>query len=248
VADLLDLALRLWPQVRDQGTVQDPNDLDRLLDTQGQPGAPGFERGLRHTFACFLPSETAEAVLPTGERTADDLTARFIAHLAVTRTLLGAGLAVDERVANAVAESHALTWVAAGGSYRTPLALALSLWLVALDPLSDSDRPLPIDWSADVYNDVATWDPEQRLFSHYDIREYAIDWAAYVSYNRSRHAGVSRWTIIEPLLRLQRDDRARLALAQLSAADDTGDRAPAAAMLERNRIAGLLRAWSSASA
>jgi hypothetical protein len=248
VAELLDLALRLWPQVRDQGTVQDPNDLDRLLDTQGEPGAPGFERGLRHTFACFLPSERAEVVLPTGERTADDLTARFVAHLVVTRTLLGAGLAVDERVANAIAESHALTWVAAGGSYRAPLALALSLWLVALDPLSDSDRPLPIDWSADVYNDVATWDPELRLFSHYDIREQAIDWAAYVSYDRERHSGVSRWTIIEPLLRLERDDRARLALAQLSAADDVGDRAPAAAMLERNRIAGLLRAWTSASA
>jgi hypothetical protein len=248
VTELFDLALRLWPQVRDHGTVQDPADLDRLLDTQGQPGAPGFERGLRHTFACFLPREPAEAVLPTGERAVDDPTARFIGHLLVTRTLLGAGLAVDERVTDALAESHALSWIAAGGSYRSPLALALSLWLVVLDPLSGSDRPLPIDWSADVYNDVAIWDPEQRLFSHYDIREQALDWAVYVSYDGARHAGVSRWTIIEPLLRIEREDRARLALAQLSAADDSGARAPAAAMLERNRIAGLLRAWTAASA
>ncbi|MFA7296888.1 MAG: hypothetical protein WC211_06850, partial [Dehalococcoidia bacterium] len=57
--------------------------------------------------------------------------------------------------------------------------------------------------------------------------------------------GVSRWTIMEPLLRMEQDARARLALSQLFAADDSGERAPASAMLERNRIAGLVRAWAA---
>ena len=32
---VLDLAIRLWPQVRDRGAVDDPNDLDTLLAAQG---------------------------------------------------------------------------------------------------------------------------------------------------------------------------------------------------------------------
>jgi hypothetical protein len=50
---VLDLALRLWPQVRDRGQVDDPADLDLLLATQGQPGAFGYEGGVRGTFAAF---------------------------------------------------------------------------------------------------------------------------------------------------------------------------------------------------
>lgn len=37
---VLELAIRLWPQVRDRGAVDDPSDLDTLLASQGQPGAP----------------------------------------------------------------------------------------------------------------------------------------------------------------------------------------------------------------
>lgn len=246
-SELVSLALRLWPGIRDRGTVDDPSDLDRLMDAQGLPGAPGVERGLRYTFACFPPDVAASLTLPTGERIEDDADARYIAHLLVTRTLLGVGLAVDERVLGALTEAHALSWVATGGGnyHQSPVALAVSLWLVVLDPLSDSDRPLPIDWTADLYNDVARWDPDERLFSHYDLRERALDWAAYISYDASRHAGVSRWTVMEPLLRMERDVRARLALSQLLSADDTGERAPASAMLERNRIAGIVRAWAS---
>jgi hypothetical protein len=231
-SELVDLALRLWPQVRDHGTVDNPDDLDRLIDAQGLPGAPAVERGLLHTFACFAPDAAAVLALPTGER--------------MTRTLLGAGLAVDERVAAALTEAHALSWVTSGGGnhHQSAVALAVSLWLIALDPLSDSDRPLSIPWGVDLFNDVSRWDPDERLFSHYDVRERALDWAAYVSYDGSRHAGVSRWTIMEPLLRMERDDRARLALSQFFAADDSGEPARASAMLERNRIAGLMRAWS----
>ena len=126
---------------------------------------------------------------------------------------------------------------------QTPLALAVSLWLVALDPLSATDRPLPIEWEADCYRDARRWDPEYRLFSHYDIRERALDWATWVSADAARRGGVSIWTIAEPLLRLRDDNRARLALAQLDDAGDAGaPAASAASMLERNRVALLLRA------
>jgi hypothetical protein len=241
-SEILDLALRLWPQARDQGTVNDPSDLDRLLEVQGLPGAPGYDCGIRSTFACFAPDEGATFALPTGEQPASDEDGRFLAHVLVTRTLLAVGLSIDERVDGAMTSAYALSWTARDAYHQTPLALATTLWLVALDPMSSSDRPLAIDWTAECYQRDG-WDPDDRLFSHYDMRERALDWAAYVSYDTARHRGCSIWTIVEPLLRLERDDRARLALAQLSAASDSGERAPAAAMLERNRIAGLLRKY-----
>ncbi|MGE0227929.1 MAG: hypothetical protein AB7I38_00595 [Dehalococcoidia bacterium] len=243
-SELLDLALRLWPQARDRGTVDDPADLDRLLEAQGLPGAPGYECGLRSTFACFGPDEAASFTLPTGEQPGSDEGARFLAHLVVTRTLLAVGLSIDERVAAAMTSAHALSWATAGGGnyHQEPIALAMSLWLIALDPDGSSDRPLPIDWSVECLQGE-WWDPDERLFSHYDMRERALDWAAYVSYDPTRHEGCSIWTIVEPLLRLEADTRARLALAQLSGAADVGQRANAAAMLERNRVAGMLRSY-----
>ncbi len=242
---VLDLALRLWPQARDHGTAGDPADLDRLLDAIGQPGAPGYDCGLRNTFACFAPDEVAGFTLPTGERPDSDASARFIAHLLVTRTLLAVGLAIDERVMGALTEAHALSWLTVGGPpyHQTPLALATAAWLVVFDPLSSSDRPLPLDWSAACFEQWGWWDPEERLCSHYDVRERVLDWAAYISYTGGRHPGVSRWTVVEPLLRLERDTRAQLALSQLSMGDDAGERAPALALLERSRIAGLLRGY-----
>ena len=75
------------------------------------------------------------------------------------------------------------------------------------------------------------------------MRERALDWASYVSTEPGRNTGVSIWTIVEPLLRMTDDSRSRLALAQLPEAGDVG--APsgsAAAMLDRNRVAQLLRA------
>ena len=244
-APIIDLVLRLWLAARDEGVVADPADLDLLLATQGGPGAPGGDCGLRHTFACFGPDREAALELPTGERTASDAEARFVGHLLVTRLMLAAGLAIDERVTQAMCDAYGLSWTAStGGHYgQTPLALAVSLWLVALDPLSISDRPLPIEWDAACYEDTTRWDPEYRLFSHYDMRERALDWASYVSTEPGRNTGVSIWTIVEPLLRMTDDSRSRLALAQLPEAGDVG--APsgsAAAMLDRNRVAQLLRA------
>jgi len=243
-SETLDLALRLWPQARDTGTVADPGDLDRLLAAEGLPGAPGYDCGIRTTFACFGPDEEAAFALPTGEQPRSDEDGRFLAHLVVTRTLLAVGLSIDERVDAALTTAHALSWATVGASdyHQSAAALATSLWLVALDPLGTSDRPLAIDWSPECFRSER-WDADERLFSHYDMRERALDWAAYVSYDPARHAGCSIWTLVEPLLRLEQDTRARLALAQLSASGDQGQRANAAAMLERNRIAELLRGY-----
>jgi len=239
----LAIALRLWPQARDRGTVDDPEDLDRLLATLGQSGAPGFADGVVHTFACFPPTAAATLTLPTGERPATDEAARFMGHVLVTRVLLAAGLSIDRRVSEALAAACALSWARRlGGHYgRTPLEMATALWLPALDPDGASDRPLPIDWSPACYANEELWDPDYRLFSHYDIRERALDWAMWVAFDPARRAGVSLWTIVEPLLRLAEDGRARYVLAQLAAGEDSGESAPAAAMLERHRIATLLR-------
>jgi hypothetical protein len=246
-SELLDLAQRLWPDVRDRGVVADPSDLDRLLASQGRPGGPGYDCDVRDSFSCFAPDQDAAGfALPTGERPEGDAEGRFIAHVLVTRVLLGAGLAVDPRVTSALCAAYAFSWTAAGGNYhQSPLALASTLWLSALDPDAGSDRPLPIDWSAACFDDVERWDPEYRLFSRYDIRERALDWAVFVSSNPARHAGVSMWTIVEPLLRMERDARAELALGHYAEAADEGGATPvpAAAMLERTRVAAALRAY-----
>ena len=99
--------------------------------------------------------------LPTNARVCPDI---------VTRSLLAAGLGVDARVSQAMGTVHAFTWTTEGGGHyhTTPLALAALLWLVALDPLADDDRPLPIDWSAGCF-ERDWWDPDYRLFSHYDV-------------------------------------------------------------------------------
>ena len=242
---VLDLALRLWPQARDRGAVDDPGDLDTLLRAQGQPGAPGYAEGLRRTFACFPPEEIATFVLPTGERPRDDADARLLAHIAVTRTLLACGLGVDRRVHGALGDAYAQTWAVRGAFDASPLALATSIWLVAVDEQQGSDHPLNIDWSPEFYADGERWDLEYRLFSHYDIRERVLDWVSFASVSPDRHPGCSIWTIAEPLLRIP-DQRAQIALAQFAEASDEMDEdTPAAAMLERARVAALLRAFTA---
>lgn len=245
---MVALALRLWPDVRTRGAVDDPSDLDRLLATLGRPGAPGYPDGIRYTFGCFPPEEVASVLLPGGERAATDEAARFIGHVLVTRVLLGSGLAIDERVAGAMAMTSALSWTRRTGEHygRTPLEMAVALWPVVLDPDADSDRPVSIDWGAACFRDARLWDPDYRLFSHYDIRERALDWALWAAHDPARLAGVSVWTVIEPLLRLVEDDRAALAASRLAELAPHDPAAPAAALLERNRVATLYRAWEQA--
>ena len=242
---VLGAALRLWPAVRDGQPLADASALDGLLEAQGAPGAPGRDCGLTDAFACFPPGAEASLALPGGEASATDAEARLIGHLAVTRTLLAAGLGLDGRVARALAAAHALTWTTEGGGHHhtTPLALAAALWLVALDPLAGDDRPLPIDWSARCFEDRERWDPGYRLFSHYDVRERALDWAARVARDPARHPGCSGWTIAEPLLRLGGDSRTAIALPLLAAGAEAAppEAIPAAAAIERGRVAALVR-------
>jgi hypothetical protein len=248
-ADTLALALRLWPGVRDGQPVEDPTELDRLLATQGKPGAAYLDGGVQHTFAGFAAGEAAEVTLPTGEQSQSEAEARFLAHLLVTRTLLAAGLHVDPRVIAGMSDAFALTWTVIGGDYpQSPLVLATTLWLIALDPASASDRPLPIDWSPEAFQDPARWDLEYRLFSHYDIRGRALDWAVWAASDAERREGVSSWALVEPLLRLTDDARAGTALAAIEehgGADDAP--ASAVAMLERGRIAALLQGYVSSA-
>ncbi|TAJ18431.1 MAG: hypothetical protein EPO65_09035 [Dehalococcoidia bacterium] len=245
----LDLALRLWPQVRDGGAVDDPAFLDALLASQGQPGAVGYEAGIRSTFACFKPDEVATFILPSGEQTRDDQDARLLAHILVTRVLLGAGLHIDRRVQRALADVHAIIWTPRGVLQASPLALATSLWLIALDPLQLSDQPLAIDWTPEAFQDAERWDLEYRLFSHYDIHQRALDWVAYASAAPGRIPGCSAWTVVEPLLRFD-DQRAQIALGQfatLAARGEDEAPVPAAAMLDRARVEALLRAHLAAA-
>ncbi len=248
-SNTLDLALRLWPQVRDGGGVDDPSLLDVLLATQGQPGAPGFKGGVRGTFSCFPPAESASFTLPSGEQPRNDADARLIAHILVARVLLAAGLHVDRRVQRAMADAYAVTWTVRGVLDASPLALGTSLWLIALDPLQSSDQPLAIEWTPSAYQDAERWDMDYRLFSHYDIHQRALDWVTYASAAPGRHAGCSVWTVVEPLLRSD-DQRAQIALGQfatLAARGEDEAPVPAAAMLDRARVEALLRAHLAAA-
>lgn len=245
----LDLALRLWPQVRDSGTVDDPLFLDALLASQGQPGAAGHHSGIESTFACFKPDDVASFTLPSGEQTRDDEDARLMAHILVTRVLLGAGLHIDRRVQRALADAHAIIWTPRGVLQASPLVLATSLWLIALDPLQVSDQPLAIDWTPEAFQDTERWDLTYRLFSHYDIHQRALDWVAYASAAPGRMPGCSAWTVVEPLLRFD-DQRAQIALGQfatLAARGEDEAPVPAAAMLDRARVEALLRAHLAAA-
>ena len=246
---MLDLALRLWPTVRDGQPAEDATDLDRLLATQGQPGAAYLEGGVQHTFAAFAADASAELTLPTGEQSQSDQEARFLGHLLITRTLLAAGLHVDPRVVAAMSDAYALTWTVIGGDYvQSPLALATSLWLVALDPAGASDRPLPIDWTPALFQDPDRWDLEYRLFSHYDVRGRALDWAVSAAGHPAQREGVSSFLLVEPLLRLTADARAATALASVEESGGATDTpAAAAAMLERGRIAMLLQGYVSSA-
>src|SRR5262249_41857486 len=99
---------------------------------------------------------------------------RLLAHIIVTRTLLGAGLGVDRRVQAAQGDAIAQTWGVRGDYDASPLVLATSMWLVALDEQQASDRPLAIDWTPEFYQDAGRWDRESRLMSHYDVRERVL--------------------------------------------------------------------------
>ena len=235
----VDLALEIWPGLRDGNNLEDLSDLDILLESQGIPTAYGSSEGISATFGGFTESVSQAVTLPTGETTSSLEEAQLLCHMVVTRTLMSAGLVVDRRVQEAMGQAYANTWCVKGDYTTTPLVLSASLWLVALDPQNHSDTPLPIDWTAPIYENSLVWDTEYRLFSHYDIKERALDWAVHVSHDNERHQGCSRWNIIEPLLRIE-DERAGLAVTNfLNQLEEDTENISARYIIERSRIAKL---------
>ena len=109
-SEVLQLALRLWPQVRDHGVVDDPGDLDQLIAAQGGAGRPRLRmRSAPHLLVLFRRTRRRGSRSPPASSPDSDDSARFIAHLLVTRTLLAAGLSIDERVDRAMCEAYALS-------------------------------------------------------------------------------------------------------------------------------------------
>ena len=235
----VDVALEIWPGLRDGNNLEDISDLDILLESQGIPTAYGSSEGISATFGGFTESVLPAVTLPTGETTSSLEEAQLLCHIIVTRTLMSAGLLVDRRVQEAMGQAYANTWCVKGDYNTTPLVLSASLWLIALDSQNHSDTPLLIDWTASLYENSLIWDTDYRLFSHYDIKERALDWAIHVSHENERHRGCSRWNIIEPLLRID-DERADLAVTNfLNQLDEGGENISARYIIERSRIAKL---------
>ncbi len=235
----IDIALEIWPVLRNGNNLEDLSHLDILLESRGISTAYGRTEGISATFGGFVEPVYSSITLPTGETTSSLEEAKLLCHIIVTRTLMSAGLDVDRRVQEAMGQAYANTWCVRGDYNTTPLVLGTSLWLIALDSQNHSDTPLPIDWNASMYENSMIWDTEYRLFSHYDIKERALDWAVHVSHENERHRGCSRWNIIEPLLRIE-DERAELAVANfLNQLEENTENLSAKYIMERSRIAKL---------
>lgn len=236
----IEIVLDTWPSIRDGQVSNDISLLDQLLSLFGEKNAFGVEQGIDSTFSGFADEDNQRIVLPSGEFTSTPNEAKLLAHILITRLLVAAGLHVDRRVQGALGDAYANTWCVKGEYITTPLVLAHSLWLIALDPQNHSDIPLAINWDPTYYQNSGAWNLGYRLFSHYDVKERALDWAVHVSQSPDRYVGCSRWNIVEPLIRIN-DERAHLAIKQLS---DTVDKEiegiGAAEILERSRIFGLL--------
>ena len=236
----IEIIFDIWPSLRDGHEIRDMAVLDHLLSLFGGENAFEAARGLNSTFSGFTNDDNQQISLPTGESTCTPDEAKLLAHILITRLLIGAGLHVDRRVQGALGDAYANTWCVKGEYRTTPLVLAHSLWLIALDPQNHSDTPLAIDWEPIYYQDSDGWDLNYRLFSHYDVKERALDWAVHVSQSPDRYVGCSRWNIVEPLIRIN-DERAHLAIKGLSDTIDIEiEGIGAAEILERSRISALL--------
>lgn len=237
---IIEKVFDTWPSIRDGQVISDISVLDYLLSLLGKKNAFGIAQGLNNTFSGFTDEDDQNIVLPSGESTRTPDEARLLAHILITRLLVGAGLDVDRRIQSALGDAYANTWCVKGEYRTTPLVLAHSLWLIALDSQNHSDVPLVINWEPTYYQNAKVWDLNYRLFSHYDVKERALDWAVHVSHSSDRYAGCSRWNIIEPLIRIN-DERAHLAIKQLSESTDPEVQGIGAAeILERSRISRLL--------
>tara|TARA_Y100001970_G_scaffold89710_1_gene113078 strand:+ start:9313 stop:10062 length:750 start_codon:yes stop_codon:yes gene_type:complete len=239
---LIDSMQSAWAEVRDSGSLTNVGILDELLERIGKEGAPGYECGVINTFSVFSPDEDAKIILVTGEETSSDAEARFIGNLLAIRLFLAAGFIFDAKIISALSSTYGLSWTKKiGGNYgHSSLSLATSLWLIALDPKPESDEPFNIDWDLQCFNNDELWDLDYNLFSHYDIKERMLDWCIYAINNDDIIQDISIFTILEPLLHLQNDSRAKIVIDKFSDLNDHHESKSASAMVEKKRISDLV--------
>ena len=239
---LIDSIQSAWTEIRDNGSLSNVKILDQLLERIGQEGAPGYECGILDTFSVFSPSEDAKIILPTGEETNSDSEARFIANLLALRLFLAAGFIFDGKIISALASTYGLSWTRKiGGNYgHSSLSLAISLWLIGLDPKPESDEPFNINWNLQCFQNSELWDLDYNLFSRYDIKERMLDWCIYAVNNEAIMKDISIFTILEPLLLLQNDSRAKIVIDKFSDLNDHHESKSASTLIEKKRIADLV--------
>ena len=231
-----------WNQLRDTGSLNDTSILDILLSRIGMEGSPGYDCGIRSTFSVFPPNIDAELILPTGEKSESDEDARFIAHILALRLFLGAGLGFESRIVDAIANTYGLSWTKKiGGNYEcSKVALANSIWLIALDPKPESDIPLDIDWSLPCFQNEHLWDKNYNLFSRYDIKERMLDWLVYMSADEKKLVEISIFSFLEPIIRMKYDSRVKMILSKFSKFEDYHHSNSAVILMEKKRILNLL--------
>lgn len=81
---------------------------------------------------------------------------------------------------------------------------------------------------------------DYNLFSHYDIKERMLDWCIYAINNDDIIQDISIFTILEPLLHLQNDSRAKIVIDKFSDLNDHHESKSASAMIEKKRISDLV--------
>tara|TARA_Y100001970_G_C14249673_1_gene870854 strand:- start:3138 stop:3887 length:750 start_codon:yes stop_codon:yes gene_type:complete len=239
---LIDSMQSAWVEVRDTGSLSDVAILDQLLQRIGQEGAPGYECGVLDTFSIFDKNEDAKIILSTGEETTSDTEARFIGNLLAIRLFLAAGFIFDAKIISALASTYGLSWTKKiGGNYgHSSLSLSISLWLIALDPKPESDEPFNINWELECFQNNELWDLDYNLFSRYDIKERMLDWCIYAVNNEDTMRGISIFTILEPLLQLRNDSRAKIVIDKFSDLNDHHESKSASTLIEKKRISDLI--------
>jgi hypothetical protein len=240
--ELINSIQSSWVQLRDKGALDDLEILDILMGKIGLAGSPGYDCGIRDTFSIFSIDDDAKIFLPTGELTKSDEEARFIANILAIRLFLAAGFGFEAKIINALASTYAMSWAKkSGNNYgHSALTLAMSIWLIALEPKPESDEPFPINWDIPCFDNPEIWNFEFNLHSRYDIRERILDWCILIVNNTTLINDVSIFTILEPILYMKNDFRAKLFLDKFSELQDHHESSTASTLMEKKRIVDLI--------
>ena len=128
-----------------------------------------------------------------------------------------------------------------GNNYgHSALSLATSIWLIALEPKPESDEPFPINWDIPCFDNPEIWNFEFNLHSRYDIRERILDWCILIVNDTTLINDVSIFSILEPILYMKNDSRAKLFLDKFSELQDHHESSTVSALMEKKRIVDLI--------